>query len=171
MHSSTSPSLLDSITLGDSIALRNRICMGAMTRNRCINNKPGDASVKHYVDRAKDGVGLIVAEGTFVYLHGSEFPHSPVMFTNEHAVAWRKVTDGVHREGGKIFFQAWHAGKLPLRSYFRGTLTWQTTGRAQNENMPMLKENNYPVLAPSNIAATGGKYRVLEGNPVSTNRL
>lgn len=30
----------------------------------------------------------------------------------------------------------------------------------------MLKENKYPVLAPSRIPATGGNYRNLEDNPV-----
>lgn len=39
-------------------------------------------------------------------------------------------------------------------------------GRIQNENMPMLKESGYPVLAPSRVKASGGKFRTLEGLPV-----
>ena len=39
-------------------------------------------------------------------------------------------------------------------------------GRIQNENMPMLKESGYPVLAPSKVKAEGGKFRTLEGLPV-----
>jgi hypothetical protein len=35
----------------------------------------------------------------------------------------------------------------------------------------MLKENNYPVLAPSRIPASGGKYHLLEGKPVSLLRM
>lgn len=31
----------------------------------------------------------------------------------------------------------------------------------------MLKTNNYPVFAPSNIPAAGGKYRNIDGMPVS----
>lgn len=85
--------------------------MGSMTRNRCIkDNKPTEASVKHYSTRARDGVGLIIEEGTFVYLNGSEWPHAPLMYLEEHADAWREVTDSVHKEGGKIFFQPWHLG-------------------------------------------------------------
>lgn len=91
--------------------LRNRICMGSMTRNRCIHdNKPTEATAEHYSVRAKDGVGLIVAEGTFVYLNGSEWPHAPVMYLEKHAEAWEQVTSAVHKEGGKIFFQPWHPG-------------------------------------------------------------
>lgn len=61
--------LLEPITIGGKLPLRNRIVMGSMTRNRCIDdNKPGPAQIKHYADRAKYGTGLIVTEGTFVVL-------------------------------------------------------------------------------------------------------
>lgn len=104
-------SLLESLTLGDSLLLRNRVCMGALTRNRCIDNsKPTASTVRHYADRAKDGVGLIIAEGTAISLHGLEWPDAPMMTEQAHADAWKKVTDAVHAEGGKIFFQAWHPG-------------------------------------------------------------
>ncbi|KAL5335198.1 hypothetical protein BJX70DRAFT_330905 [Aspergillus crustosus] len=142
------PSLFDPVTLGSTISLRNRICMGSMTRNRCVDDsKPSDAHIKHYATRAREGAGLIVAEGTFVYLHGSEYPFAPMMFNQEHAKAWKKVTDAVHDEGGIIFFQPWHPG------------------RVQNENMPLLKDNTYPVLAPSKVPAPRGKYRDLPGTP------
>ncbi|TFK54622.1 FMN-linked oxidoreductase [Heliocybe sulcata] len=146
--------LLQPIILGDSLELRNRIVMGSMTRNRNIDeNKPTEASVTHYSVRARDGVGLIVAEGTFVYLNGAEWQYAPLMFDESHAQAWKKVTDAVHQEGGKIFFQPWHPGRI------------------QNENMPMLKESGYPVLAPSRIPAAGGKFRVLEGAPGHTHAI
>lgn len=114
-------SLLTPVTLGDSVPLRNRVCMGSMTRNRCTkDNMPTDAVVHHYATRAKDKTGLIIAEGTFIYLNGAEWPHAPVMYNEKHAAAWKKVTDEVHREGGKIFFQPWHPGsRRPEHS--RGT--------------------------------------------------
>lgn len=105
--------LLEPIILGDNLHLRNRICMGSMTRNRCVDNsKPTEASVKHYVNRAQDGTGLIIAEGTFISPHGAEWPYAPVMYNQEHADAWSKVTSAVHEVGGKIFFQPWHPGRL-----------------------------------------------------------
>ncbi|KAF2422963.1 FMN-linked oxidoreductase [Tothia fuscella] len=131
-------------SLGGSISLRNRIVMQSMTRNRCNeDNMPGEAVVQHYAERARDGAGLIITEGTFIWLNGSQWLHTPVMFNESHARAWHRVTDAVHEEGGKIFMQAWHPGAfLP-----------------QNENMPLLKESGYPIWAPSSIPATGGKYR------------
>lgn len=94
------------------LLLRNRIIMGAVTRNRCIDDlNPGLAQVKHYADRARHGAGLIVSEGIFVDWTGSEWPHTPVMVTEDHAAAWREVTDAVHAEGGLMYMQAWHAGE------------------------------------------------------------
>jgi 2,4-dienoyl-CoA reductase-like NADH-dependent reductase (Old Yellow Enzyme family) len=140
--------LLQRITLGDDLELRNRVCMGSMTRNRCVDaGKPVEAHGRYYSQRAT--CGLIVAEGTFISPHGSEWPWAPIMYNLDHARAWKPIVDQVHKAGGKIFFQPWHPGRI------------------QNENMPKLKETGYPVLAPSRIRAAGGKFRVLEGVPVS----
>ncbi|KAF2655995.1 FMN-linked oxidoreductase [Lophiostoma macrostomum CBS 122681] len=140
--------LLQPTSIGGVLQLRNRICMAAMTRNRCIDgNKPTDIVAQHYGTRAKDGVGMIISEGIFISYDGSDFLHTPLLFLEEHARAWKKVTDEVHKAGGLMLFQPWHAGRL------------------QNEEMSMLKENNYPVLAPSNIPASGDRYRLLEGHP------
>lgn len=104
-------SLLEPVTIGGKLSLRNRVVMGSMTRNRCVDDyKPGPAQITHYADRARDGTGLIVNEGTFVDWTGCDWKYSPFMVTEEHAAAWKAVTDAVHNEGGKIFFQAWHAG-------------------------------------------------------------
>ncbi|KAJ4983948.1 hypothetical protein SVAN01_10569 [Stagonosporopsis vannaccii] len=143
--------LLDPFQLSPALTLRNRICMGSMTRNRNTDsNRPTVAAVKYYSDRARKGAGLIVAEGTFVSATGSEWLHAPMMTTEYHAKAWRPITEAVHNEGGIIFFQPWHEG------------------RAQNDLAPMLQETRYPVLAPSTIQAKAGKYRFLDGTPGHT---
>ncbi|KAI0131939.1 hypothetical protein BJ170DRAFT_679837 [Xylariales sp. AK1849] len=147
-------SLLEPVVLGDNIQLRNRVCMASLTRNRCVDDKkPTEAACVHYGTRARDGTGLIVNEGTFISPSGTDWPHAPVLFTEEHARAWKRVTDAVHLEGGKIFYQAWHAG------------------RCQHEDIPMLKDNNHPILAPSKIKASGGKYRMLKGSPGHTENI
>lgn len=110
----TMSSLLEPITIGGGkLALRNRVVMGAMTRNRCVDDmKPGQAQIDHYSQRAKDGTGLIIGEGTFIDWTGSHWTNAPVMISEDHRKAWQKVVDGVHQAGGKMFFQPWHAGKL-----------------------------------------------------------
>lgn len=151
---STAPLLLEPFELSPSIALRNRICMGSMTRNRNTNdNKPTSAAAQYYSARARHGAGLIVAEGTFISPTGSEWLHAPLMTLSAHALAWKPVTQSVHDVGGTIFFQPWHEG------------------RAQNELAPMLRETGYPVLAPSAIPAKAGRYRFLPGAPGHTSTI
>lgn len=150
-NTSRAPALLAPFPFSSTLNIRNRICMGSMTRNRNTDgNKPTAAAVEYYSDRARSGAGLIVAEGTFVSPTGSEWLHAPMMTTQSHAQAWWQITNAVHREGGAIFFQPWHEG------------------RAQNDLAPMLQETGYPVLAPSNIQAKAGKYRYLDGMPGHT---
>lgn len=149
--SCAAPTLLEALDFSSTLSIRNRICMGSMTRNRNTDaNKPTIAAVQYYSDRARNGAGLIVAEGTFISPTGSEWLDAPLMTTPFHAQAWRPVTDAVHLEGGAIFFQPWHEG------------------RAQNDLAPMLQETGYPVLAPSKIQAKAGKYRFLPGIPGHT---
>jgi 2,4-dienoyl-CoA reductase-like NADH-dependent reductase (Old Yellow Enzyme family) len=109
----TMSSLLEPIAIGGGkLALRNRVVMGALTRNRCVDDmKPGQAQIDHYSQRAKDGTGLIISEGVFIDWTGSHWTNAPVMISEDHCKAWQKVVDGVHQAGGKMFFQPWHAGK------------------------------------------------------------
>lgn len=153
-EASNAPHLLEQFELSPSLTLRNRICMGSMTRNRNIDaNKPTIAAKQHYTDRARNGAGLIVAEGTFISPTGSEWLDAPLMTLPSHALAWKPITQSVHSVGGVIFFQPWHEG------------------RAQNDNAPMLRETSYPVLAPSAIPAKTGKYRFLPGVPGHTSNI
>ncbi|KAH8705670.1 hypothetical protein BGW36DRAFT_286281 [Talaromyces proteolyticus] len=122
-----------------------------MSRNRCVDdNKPGPAQIKHYADRARDGTGLIVSEGVFIDWTGCGWQYTPVMITDDHAAAWKKVTDAVHEAGGKMFLQAWHPG------------------RCAHDEMPIAKEHKAQVLAPSAIKANAGEYRDLPGQPGHT---
>ncbi|KXH68675.1 hypothetical protein CSAL01_08563 [Colletotrichum salicis] len=67
-------SLLQPVVVGNQLSLSNRVLMGSMTRNRCVNDcKPGNEQIQHYSDRAKDGAGLIIAEGTFIDWQGCDW--------------------------------------------------------------------------------------------------
>lgn len=104
-------SLLEHVTIGNRLPLRNRLAMASMTRNRCVDDfKPGQAQVKHYADRARDGPGIIVSEGILVDWAGIDWTRAPFMISDEHAEAWRAVVEAVHAEGALMYFQAWHPG-------------------------------------------------------------
>jgi N-ethylmaleimide reductase len=120
--------LFSSCRLGRT-ELRNRVVMAPMTRNRSINNVPGDIAVTYYAQRA--GAGLIVTEGTSPSPNGLGYARIPGLFNATHARAWKKVTDAVHGKGGCIFVQLMH------------------TGRASHpDNLPL----GARILAPSSIA-------------------
>ncbi|KAK1671008.1 hypothetical protein BDP55DRAFT_697139 [Colletotrichum godetiae] len=135
-------SLLQPLVVGKQLSLSNRVFMGSMTRNRRVNDcKPGSEQIQHYSQRAKDGAGLIIAEGTFIDWQGCGWKWAPLMITEDHAQAWEKVTAAVHAQGQKIYFQPWHL------------------------------EKNHSVVAPSKIPAQGGKYRDLPGTPGHTHHI
>ncbi|MDB1125010.1 alkene reductase [Vibrio algarum] len=96
---------------GQVLETRNRIAMAPMTRSR--TSQPGDVPneimATYYRQRAS--AGLIVTEGAPVSAVGRGYSMTPGIYTEEHIEGWKKVTQAVHEEGGKIFIQLWHVGR------------------------------------------------------------
>ncbi len=101
--------LFDPIHAGD-IALANRIVMAPLTRNRSPGTIPCELNVEYYRQRAS--AGLIIAEATQISPMGQGYLDSPGIHSAAQVAAWRKVTDAVHAEGGKIVLQLWHVGRI-----------------------------------------------------------
>ena len=93
------------------LELPNRIVMAPMTRRRA---GPGDVppplAATYYAQRAS--AGLIVSEAAVVSPDGASYPGSPGIFTDAQVEGWRRVTRAVRTEGGRIFCQLWHAGRV-----------------------------------------------------------
>jgi N-ethylmaleimide reductase len=91
--------------------LANRIVMAPLTRNRAgAGNVPQAMHAEYYAQRAS--AGLIVTEATQVSPQGVGYPGTPGIHTPEQIAAWRRVTDAVHDEGGRVFLQIWHVGRI-----------------------------------------------------------
>ncbi|MFC7534374.1 alkene reductase [Actinoplanes sp. GCM10030250] len=92
--------------------LSNRIAMAPMTRSRAYGPgaTPTDLTATYYAQRA--GAGLIITEGTQPSVGGQGYTNTPGLHSAEQVAAWRKVTDAVHAEGGVIFAQLMHAGRI-----------------------------------------------------------
>jgi N-ethylmaleimide reductase len=102
--------LFSSYQLGD-LKLNNRMVMAPMTRNRAATGGiVRDITVEYYRQRAS--AGLIITEAAQVSPEGVGYPATPGIYSAEQVVAWRKVTDAVHTEGGKIFIQLWFCGRI-----------------------------------------------------------
>ena len=116
-----SQALLRPIKLHD-LELKNRVIMAPMTRSRADNegNVPNDLTVTYYTQRA--GAGLIITEGSQISKQAVGYINTPGIYSEEQVQGWKKVTDAVHEEGGKIFIQLWHVGRMSHPDFHNGDL-------------------------------------------------
>jgi len=103
-------------------SLAHRVVMAPMTRARSI--QPGDIpnamNARYYAQRAS--AALIVTEATQISPQGKGYSFTPGIYSREQVAGWRLVTDAVHAEGGKIFLQLWHVGRMSHPDFHHGEL-------------------------------------------------
>lgn len=123
-----------------SLSLKNRIVMAPLTRSRAIGNLPNDLMEQYYRQRAE--AGLIITEGTSPSPNGLGYARIPGLFNDDQVQGWRRVTDGVHQAGGRIFVQLMHTGRV-----------------GHPTNMPL----GASVLGPSAVAVPGEMWTDADG--------
>lgn len=118
-----------------SIELQNRVVMAPLTRSRAENNIPNQLMSDYYGQRAS--AGLIITEGTAPSANGLGYARIPGIYNEAQIKGWKNVTNRIHEEGGKVFLQLMHTGRV-----------------SHADNM----EEDSEVLAPSAIALNGEMY-------------
>ena len=94
-----------------SLPLANRMVMAPLTRNRAEpQHMPNALMATYYGQRAT--AGLIITEGTSPSPNGLGYPRIPGLFDAAQADAWKASTTAVHEQGGKIFVQLMHCGRV-----------------------------------------------------------
>lgn len=92
--------------------LNNRVVLPPLTRQRSA--QPGDIPTalmaEYYRQRAS--AGFMVSEGTQIEPRGQGYAWTPGIYSPAQIDGWRKVTDAVHADGGVIFAQLWHVGRV-----------------------------------------------------------
>lgn len=102
--------LLDPLRLG-RLTLPNRIIMAPMTRCRAVDvDVPSELAIEYYGQRA--AAGLIITEATQVSESAQGYWRTPGLYNDEQCAVWRRVVERVHVEGGRIFVQLWHNGRV-----------------------------------------------------------
>nr|WP_276328368.1 alkene reductase [Phyllobacterium zundukense] len=82
-----------------------------MTRGRAGDGDVSTAlAVQYYRQRAS--AGLIISEGSQISAQGKGYTSTPGIFTDAQVEGWRNVTQAVHDDGGRIFLQLWHVGRM-----------------------------------------------------------
>ena len=123
-----------------NLSLKNSMAMAPMTRSRAdFNGVVGPSTVLYYKQRAS--AGLIISEAINISKQATGSPMTPGLYSKEQIDAWKKVTDAVHQEGGAIFAQLWHTGRV---------------------GHSLVKNGELPV-APSPIAIKGQQHFTMEG--------
>ncbi|WP_246258644.1 NADH:flavin oxidoreductase [Kroppenstedtia pulmonis] len=102
--------LFQSYKVGN-LSLSNRIVMAPMTRGFSPKGIPGPDVTAYYQRRAKNGVGLIITEGTLInHPAAGSNPNWPNFHTEDALKGWSQVVNAVHEAGGRIIPQLWHVG-------------------------------------------------------------
>lgn len=102
--------LFTPLTLGP-YTLKNRIVLPPLTRQRAgPGDVPTDLMAQYYRQRA--GAGLLISEGAQIEPRGQGYAWTPGIYSPAQIDGWRKVTAAVHAEGGVIFAQLWHVGRV-----------------------------------------------------------
>jgi hypothetical protein len=106
----------------------------------------------YYAQRAS--AGLIVTEGTHPSPVGQGYMDTPGLHSAGQVAAWRTVTDAVHREGGVIFAQLMHAGRISDTSLLPDALP-------AGDSLPQLLER---------LGARFGSAQLLQWQPQADHR-
>jgi len=139
-------SLFDPIKVGD-IPLANRIVMAPLTRNRAVEGlQPGPLTVEYYRQRAS--AGLIIAEASQISPMAQGYLDTPGIYTTGQVAAWRKVTNAVHAEGGRIVLQLWHVGRISHSSLLPDGAAPVSSTNRRPEAMTFTRDGFVPVSAP-----------------------
>jgi N-ethylmaleimide reductase len=124
-----------------SLRLANRMVMAPLTRSRATpQHVPNALMATYYGQRAT--AGLLITEGTSPSPNGLGYPRIPGLFNVAQVEAWKATTTAVHEQGGKIFVQFMHCGRV-----------------AHVDNLPAGAE----VLGPSSEVCPGEMYTDTQG--------
>jgi N-ethylmaleimide reductase len=146
-----------------ALHLRNRIVMAPMTRSRAVeHNTPNALMAEYYGQRAT--AGLIVTEGTSPSPNGLGYARIPGLFNDAHVQGWKQVTQAVHSQGGKIFVQLMHTGRvahvanLPAEAEALGPTAEVCPGQMQTDSLGPQPHSTPRAMTAEDIAHAVAEY-------------
>jgi 2,4-dienoyl-CoA reductase-like NADH-dependent reductase (Old Yellow Enzyme family) len=145
------PTLFDPLKVGD-LVVPNRVFLAPLTRNRSsgAGRVPNTMMREYYAQRAS--AGLIISEATSVTPQGVGYPHTPGVWSDEQVEGWRKIVEGVHAAGGRMFLQLWHVGRISDPIYHDDALPVAPSAIAPKGNVSLLHPKR-PYVTPRALEA------------------
>jgi 2,4-dienoyl-CoA reductase-like NADH-dependent reductase (Old Yellow Enzyme family) len=137
------PLLFDPIQLGD-LHLPNRIFMAPLTRLRgTADHIPTPIMAEYYAQRAS--AGLIISEGIPIDPLGVGYANVPGLWSRKQVDAWRPIVKAVHAQGGHIFAQIWHVGRISDPELLNGQQPVAPSAIAASGHVSLLRpQRDYP---------------------------
>eukprot|EP00232_Nephroselmis_pyriformis_P028836 CAMPEP_0182856836 /NCGR_PEP_ID=MMETSP0034_2-20130328/2687_1 /TAXON_ID=156128 /ORGANISM="Nephroselmis pyriformis, Strain CCMP717" /LENGTH=378 /DNA_ID=CAMNT_0024987989 /DNA_START=11 /DNA_END=1147 /DNA_ORIENTATION=- len=115
--SSICPNLMKPGKVG-AVEIKNRVVLAPLTRARTgADRVPTAHMIEYYKQRASSG--FMVSEATVVDPLANGWVKTPGIYNDEQVEGWKKVTEGVHDEGGVIFCQLWFIGRAGHSSFMK----------------------------------------------------
>lgn len=110
------PTLLSPLNVGTT-TLKNRVIMGSIHTGLEDRARDTGRLAAYFAERARGGVALIVTGGYAPNRTGWLLPFGAKLTNRVEARRHRRITDAVHREGGKIALQILHAGRYSYQPF------------------------------------------------------
>jgi len=154
--------LFDPIRVG-GLDLANRIVMAPLTRNRAGPGQvPSNLAVEYYRQRAS--AGLIITEASQISPEGQGYLDTPGIYNANQVAGWRRVTDAVHAQGGRIVVQLWHVGRISHVSLQPNGASPVSSTARRAETKTFTRDGFVPVSTPralstAEIPAVVASYR------------
>ncbi len=96
---------------GGGLKTANRVVMAPMTRRFSAGGVPTQQVAAYYARRARNDVGLIITEGTWInHASAANSSRVPRIYGEDALRGWTRVVEAVHEAGGRIALQLWHLG-------------------------------------------------------------
>ncbi len=138
--------LFDPVQAGD-LQLANRIVMAPLTRNRAPDAIPTALMARYYVQRAS--AGLLITEATAISHQGQGYSDVPGLYGTEQLDGWKRITEAVHDEGGKIVVQLWHVGRVSHRDLQPGGAKPVAPSAITAKTRTVLIKDGVPAFVPT----------------------
>ena len=129
------------------LVLPNRIVVSPMCQYSADEGTIDDWHLVHLGSRAVGGAGLVITEMTDVSRDSRITPGCAGMYTGDHARAWRRVVDFVHKHSAaKIGMQLAHAGRKGSTR-----VLWEGMDEPLAEGWPLIAASPLPYLPHSAV--------------------
>lgn len=112
--------IFEPIKIGN-LELKNRLVVSAMVTQYC--NKDGTATEKYiayHEAKAKGGWGLVITENHIVTKDAGCFRRIAGLWNDEQIPSHKALTERIHKAGGKICAQIYHAGRVTTSNMHNG---------------------------------------------------